>query len=235
MSIEANISAYLSGKMSLEEREAFEAKLKTNPDLLRELDNRKSMDLVFDHLLEEDLRAHLMQHNSKTNEAIGKAGWQKYIWLLVLLLGGLLIGTYFLLNHKSKKVSGDKIFAEYYKIPLNKDAVRSGAKEGISIYDQAKVDFYLGELESSKKLIQQVLPSLSELDSIKTLQNLLGHIAFQNKDYSQAINSWEDLNTKEAIYDKALAYYLLDSISLSKVLLRSVDSEDAQRLLQELD
>lgn len=195
--MEERIDDYIQGKMSIEDRTAFEKLIAENADLAILVSNYPAAEDVAELSLEMQLLKEVeeVQATSKaTVETVpntAKArflfkGMNKYLWKAALFLVVALLILFWLLGNR-KNEKRQQYFADNYELPRDLDVKRNVADLTLlTEYEKAKHYFSLNDWKNSEQQWNMVLKSSTDQDTLSTAHYYLGHIYLNQYEFAKA-------------------------------------------------
>jgi tetratricopeptide (TPR) repeat protein len=216
------MDAYFEGKMSDEERAAFEAKLLIDDNFREEFEIYKKVRTGIYQAGEDELREKLNAADLSM-ESIGSSFNPKYFIplykkiLVAASIAVLLTTTYFLFI---KENINYKRFEE--KEPGLPVLMNSNGKSSL---DKAMTLYKTGDYSASKEIIETLLISNSSND---TLIYFSGVLNYELEEYSEAIESFKAVAGSKSVFSEKAEYRLALSF------LRISQKNNAKELLEEI-
>jgi TolA-binding protein len=239
------IERYNSGEMSDKEKQWFLKELEENEQLRNEVSLRKKADDILKKQNVIKLRNKLSEIERQRNEVkspLKNSRRSVFIRYAAVVAGLLIIGSLVLLP--GKKLSGDEIVRQYYKIyepPTNQRSARSAADENFSL----ALEFYkIHDYNKAAILFSKVLENRP--DDMQSVL-LIGVSNYEEKRYPDAKQSFgrviddnNNLFVDQAKWYLALCYINTGETNKAKLLFNEISKEsgfyqsDAKKIVREM-
>lgn len=149
------IGAYLEGKLTREERSAFELAMSNDPALKEALSNHDVVNEALDHLVEEDIRSTIKKlDHAESSDTIEQKQSPRYGIITYLLfalgLGLLAIMAYFI--KKQRIAPASELYATYYA-PFLSPTERGDENKTLSLCDEGHAAMEKSNLDDAKRLL----------------------------------------------------------------------------------
>ncbi len=210
------LDQYASGALSDEERAAFEAELKENPELQEALALYRESEAVIEQSIENDLRqqfqawaaADLATQPLATEKREAKVISLRTValrWAAAAVV--ILVSGWFILQQSSLGLSDTALYASNYEAPDGSLLRGSAPEDPLS---QGAEAFTLKNYAVARTFFSQIPPTDPPYAEA---QYFLGHIALQQQEYDNAIAAFDkaiqanDIRiTEKAQWNMALTY-----------------------------
>lgn len=230
------IEAYLSGEMTETEATTFDKEVATNKELAAAVDRHLLAHDAIEVMIEDNLRAEMKDWSAAENKnkeaKIHQLGQKKesggkvrrLVYRLAAAASVALVVGFFGLQFSNTNYSNTALSAGAYNFDLSATRSTNTAQNplatGLKAYEAAN---YTAAIQFFQN-IPTANPQYSEA------QYYLGHSLYQNKDYDQAINTFEKvIRSNDVRYKEAAEWYQVVNYVAAKK-----EGNDFTRLLNQL-
>ena len=223
------IDNYISGKMSMEEKNNFENQLKIDMDLAHEFEMHK---MIIDEIKERNNMFQIMRKAEKAGRKRQFSIYSIAASLLILITVGIWQPT---------RMSNKNIFNSYYEtVPIldeltSSDQITRGTNNLLSKFDQSEQKQIISSIENyNKRYFKETITILEKIDSLKEKEPYLNLILaisqLKTGDMGKANSNLEYLSNLIDFQFKETALY---NLALLKV--KNGDIRDARKILKKLE